>query len=539
MKNYLMKVLIFVSFIMICLVVGVYVHAKDNNDMSVAFYKAKQAFNEKVSKKDYVDVKALKNVNGKKQYVLVEGEDAYLIYDTTLDDFIEFSSTCNSPYYFVNDKFEIVYFPVGNYFYIDNDIYYSLVDNFMLKNTEISLLKEEMETVEKQIINNKKIFKDGSKGQTDVGSVAYPYFFENLINNMGTSNQYQYYGSCGYVAMEMVLSYYDSVITDNVIAESYDVTSSKSFTSYTAIQTSSYTQSPGINDNFHSYLINMGRTQGYTQSTSYEIANADIAPLFTYYFTSRNITSSAYYTSTNTNKVQFCKSAISSGYPVIIHIIGIDTSIYPVSLSHDVVGYKYDSSGIYVNLGWKSTQTSVCISNYTIDSAVYASISATHSHSNNYLWTCSGCSGTICPCGNKTCNHGSYHYNQFNALRHKKVCDACGHQQNENHHFQNVGGDQVCSDCGYTEANHTHSYLYSWKSYTQHRATCLCGDMHDEIHVVPANAFQNGEQYATCLLCGGQATIGIVYQNIFDDGLFISIGKSSVFTELQKNMNCE
>ena len=82
MKNYLMKVLIFVSFIMICLVVGVYVHAKDNNDMSVAFYKAKQAFNEKVSKKDYVDVKALKNVNGKKQYVLVEGEDAYLIYDT-------------------------------------------------------------------------------------------------------------------------------------------------------------------------------------------------------------------------------------------------------------------------------------------------------------------------------------------------------------------------------------------------------------------------------------------------------------------------
>ena len=178
-----------------------------------------------------------------------------------------------------------------------------------------------------------------------------------------------------------------------------------------------------------------------------------------------------------------------------------------------MVGYKYDSSGIYVNLGWKSTQTSVCISNYTIDSAVYASISATHSHSDNYLWTYSGCSGTICPCGNKTCNHGSYHYNQFNALRHKKVCDACGHQQNENHHFQNVGGEQVCSDCGYTEANHTHNYLYSWKSYTQHRATCLCGDMHDEIHVVPANAFQNGEQYATCLLCGGQATIGVVYSN--------------------------
>ena len=37
--------------------------------------------------------------------------------------------------------------------------------------------------------------------------------------------------------------------------------------------------------------------------------------------------------------------------------------------------------------------------------------------------------------------------------------------------------------------------------------------MHDEIHVVPANAFQNGEQYATCLLCGGQATIGVVYSN--------------------------
>ena len=52
MKNYLLKVLIFVSFIMICLVVGVYVHAKDNNDMSVAFYKAKKNFNEKISKNE-------------------------------------------------------------------------------------------------------------------------------------------------------------------------------------------------------------------------------------------------------------------------------------------------------------------------------------------------------------------------------------------------------------------------------------------------------------------------------------------------------
>lgn len=63
--------------------------------------------------------------------------------------------------------------------------------------------------------------------------------------------------------------------------------------------------------------------------------------------------------------------------------------------------------------------------------------------------------------------------------------------------------------------------------------------MHDEIHVVPANAFQNGEQYATCLLCGGQETIGIVYQNIFDDGLFISTGRSSVFIALQNNMTYE
>ena len=50
MKNYLLKVLIFVSFIMICLVVGVYVHAKDNNDMSVAFYKAKKILMKKYLK---------------------------------------------------------------------------------------------------------------------------------------------------------------------------------------------------------------------------------------------------------------------------------------------------------------------------------------------------------------------------------------------------------------------------------------------------------------------------------------------------------
>lgn len=60
--------------------------------------------------------------------------------------------------------------------------------------------------------------------------------------------------------------------------------------------------------------------------------------------------------------------------------------------------------------------------------------------------------------------------------------------------------------------SHSHSYdsSYFWWNYTKHEATCSCGNFHLEGHAVSANSFILGNQYATCLLCGGPASMGFV-----------------------------
>lgn len=467
--------------------------------------------NEKLGQGSYT-YEYLLDFENENRYILVKGDNCYLIFDTVLEDYVEFSRTDNPFYDELNQNCEKVYLAPTYYFYKDNGVTYDLYDNRQLTLTDINeyrLFEQDLENAYYQT----KAFENGNKsGEDDPVYITNRYYFDNLRYNIGSNTTTLFSGSCSYVALGMLLAYYDSIENDNVIAEMYDVTSTKAFSSYSAIDVADYTASPGINDVFHAFLIQYGRNLGLTGTDSNSIAVSDMDELFEEYFEDRNLSITTHTTGLFTNKKNFCKSAINSDNPVLIAISGTDTSIDPDDIDHAVVGDGYDSSGIYAHFGWKyNYHTNTNINNYTINKAFYITFDSTHSHSDNYLWTYSGCNGTICPCGNKTCNHGSYYYNQFNMIRHKKICNACGHQQNENHHFQNVGGDQVCSDCGYTEANHTHSYLYSWKSYTQHRATCLCGDMHDEIHVVPAGSFQNGEQYATCLLCGGQATIGIVY----------------------------
>ena len=64
--------------------------------------------------------------------------------------------------------------------------------------------------------------------------------------------------------------------------------------------------------------------------------------------------------------------------------------------------------------------------------------------------------------------------------------------------------------------SHTHSYSdsHTWLSYTQHRSTCCCGMSTTGPHVVTSDAFTGGVQYATCLLCGGQASAGIAEMSV-------------------------
>ena len=347
--------------------------------------------------------------------------------------------------------------------------------------------------------------------RSDETYISNSYYFYYLKDNIGSYESNYFPDSCSYIAIEMLLSYYDSVENDNVIAETYDVTSSKAFSSYNAIDNASYTQSPGTDDYFHYYMISYGRNIGVTSSTGYSISINDMDLLLDEYFYERGLkTMTPYTTTSSTNKYNFCTDAIDGDNPVIINISGTDNNISYEYINHFVLGYGYDSYGIYANFGWKNSyHTNTNINNYTITNAFYINFESSHSHSNNYLWTCNGCSGTICPCGNKICNHGSYSYTQYSSTIHKKTCNACSSQQNEAHHFQYASGNDVCSDCGYSRTHqHSHDDHYQWTSLTNHKSYCTCGNYINDFHVVSPDAYQNGNQYAICLLCNGFASVG-------------------------------
>ena len=63
---------------------------------------------------------------------------------------------------------------------------------------------------------------------------------------------------------------------------------------------------------------------------------------------------------------------------------------------------------------------------------------------------------------------------------------------------------------------HSYNDSYIWFNYTTHRENCACGANRLAGHVVADGSF-NGGQYATCLRCGGPASMGFVGPLVLDD----------------------
>lgn len=94
------------------------------------------------------------------------------------------------------------------------------------------------------------------------------------------------------------------------------------------------------------------------------------------------------------------------------------------------------------------------------------------------------------------------HYENNTLLQHKAYC-RCGEYKLQRH--QLVNGE--CTLCGTT---HEHSFTYHWLTNTTHQETCFCGEEgRIKPHIIDMNSFTSGDMYATCIVCGGRASIGI------------------------------
>lgn len=57
---------------------------------------------------------------------------------------------------------------------------------------------------------------------------------------------------------------------------------------------------------------------------------------------------------------------------------------------------------------------------------------------------------------------------------------------------------------------HSRTTAYQWISYTQHGSPCACGEMVTAAHAVLADDFASVGEYARCVVCKGQASVGMI-----------------------------
>lgn len=220
-------------------------------------------------------------------------------------------------------------------------------------------------------------------------------YFDNLTYNLGMN----YKGSCGYVALGMLLSYYDTYLSDNIIPEQYDVTSNGTSTNMIIRR-----NSPGIqkdiicdpvnnsdaynyanrlnaieyyaavlsmaNHSLHSKLITIGAARGY-----YNFSDNN-NPCGTIYNERKNVlndyltdvigmqenvdyqlvgmSGGELFPSLSNSVRNFTIQKILEGKPVVLSIGKGDSG-------HVVIAYDYDAStdSIYCHMGWGANETRI------------------------------------------------------------------------------------------------------------------------------------------------------------------------------------
>ncbi len=246
-------------------------------------------------------------------------------------------------------------------------------------------------------------------------------YFDNLTRNFGAN----YKGSCGYVAIGMLLSYYDTYLDDSIVPEAYDAPSIGYGTNmverrnspgirkdYIYSPDSSRDESYGFSltaaeyyaamkseadSSLHAKLIDIGASLGFYQFDNDDspcgLTTRKELNILSYYLNNVIcLTEGVDYeilsigsdkTEKDSDVKTFAINEIKNGNPVLL---GIDS---PGGLAHAVVAYDYDenSENIYCHMGWDASSTHVTPEQNEFTcyfSACSIHFKKQHSHTANY-----------------------------------------------------------------------------------------------------------------------------------------------------------
>lgn len=311
------------------------------------------------------------------------------------------------------------------------------------------------------------------------GSGNLEWYFANLQGNMGKNLK----GTCGYVALGMLLSYYDTFKDDTIIPEDYDINNVE----LAMVSLGSRSESPGVlcedlNSNYmngsataynnamyayrdvslHAKLLVLG---GYAYGTNYSSRSSVLSSYlssisFSSYSISglnneSDVTSQATQSvrdSKSTEVWNYVKTQVQNGQPVLV---GAANSNFTSHHAFVVYGYDSSSESLLANMGWgyNTNRTKVllpCLGGLYcyFKSAMVLNVYTT-SHSNNYVFRSSfgdQYNYTCCGCGYTTHVHNcQYLYQNSTRFKHKAYC-RCSYYILEPHDFL-LG---TCA-CGYSD----------------------------------------------------------------------------------------
>lgn len=330
---------------------------------------------------DYVgDLYAL---NGANQFLEIQLDNGYLIYDKLSKSVVEENYTVASPYNELEDSFK-VYVPQNEnpgYIYFDGE--------------EFQVIAE----------NNKSSHQAGDYPtnivpKSDAVFVTNAHFFTNLWGGHGNN----YDSICGVVSTEIILNYYDTFKNDKIVPEEYEIRATENTKSTKSL--ADFVNSPATGSNDSSDVDGQRFVEDLVDVCTSAIGHTPVGKglytteqiEFAREYLNRTGVSYTMHTCEGNwadrignRTVSFIKNAIKAGRPVISNGTG-----------HSTVAYGYDSDYVFVHTGWGyvaatpwSTFTTTMLDFKWDVGAIDIEINE-HFHSDNYY--SSHFDQYLCPC---------------------------------------------------------------------------------------------------------------------------------------------
>lgn len=351
-----------------------------------------------------------------------------------------------------------------------------LLFNFIVKNTDTecgkrNLTKRYLGGNENSLVSKDTKDEFGDRGYYSDYCNFYQYF-TNLTTNFG--NNAETYATCGYVALAMLLTYYDSYLMDSVVSESFEQYGNSSISPGTLYEATSscpnndvagyynYLRTNYINSSLHAYLILLDK--GALTSNPANMASTYLgefgtnefilSSLASTYLSIKNISTCTVVSNSSVNAGEtFYTIAdeivdeIENGYPVLVGYGGHARVVYGFQhsterfISHE--GYLGMNEEYSESLDFLYTELDALSS----PDIGYVSLHFTNTHSHAYNYYDSSINQYYCSCGTYQHTH-SYtdHFVNLNANRHKAYC-SCGDFIYEQHDYLINLFDNPCR-CG-------------------------------------------------------------------------------------------